>query len=70
MNCAKLEGVILRRYAPNKPREEKRIDVVAFICKNILKVFDNIFIHEYGSYAFKTYLPEGDVDITIVYTDK
>ena len=62
----KLELDLLRRYAPNASSENVRFDVVRIINMNISKVIPNSLVIEFGSFPFKTYLPDGDLDITVL----
>ncbi|CAG9326961.1 unnamed protein product [Blepharisma stoltei] len=63
-----LELQLLNQYAPNKERLAIRIAALKIIKKTIFCALKGIYvtIAEYGSLPLKTFLPEGDIDLTVV----
>lgn len=54
---------------PNKPSEEFRNAVACYVQRLIMKCF-NCQVFTFGSVPLKTYLPDGDIDLTAFSTDQ
>ncbi|CAL9065110.1 uncharacterized protein LOC103973606 isoform X1 [Musa acuminata AAA Group] len=48
---------------PNQPSEEHRNAVASYVCRLIMKCF-SCRVFTFGSVPLKTYLPDGDIDLT------
>lgn len=54
---------LIARIQPNRPSEERRNAVVEYVQGLIYKCF-NCEVFTFGSVPLKTYLPDGDIDLT------
>ena len=60
----------LRKLAPSQKEETLRLKATSFIKSIIEPLLDDSVCVEFGSGPLKTYLPNSDVDITILYNEK
>ncbi|XP_078435418.1 PAP/OAS1 substrate-binding domain superfamily [Wolffia australiana] len=58
------EGVI-RRIQPTKAADEKRREIVEHVRRLVRGAVD-VDIFPFGSFPLKTYLPDGDIDLTVI----
>ncbi|KAL8225099.1 hypothetical protein R6Q57_017656 [Mikania cordata] len=56
---------VLSCVQPTSDSEDKRNDVVAYM-RQLIKNAVGVEVLQYGSVPLKTYLPEGDIDLTVV----
>ncbi|XP_008794020.2 uncharacterized protein LOC103710172 [Phoenix dactylifera] len=56
-------GELIARIQPNQPSEERRNAVANYVQRLIMKCF-SCQVFTFGSVPLKTYLPDGDIDLT------
>lgn len=68
MEYTTLEQTLLTKLALDDSSEQRRSSVSKLVKHNIYRAFRNtqIRILEYGSFPLKTYLPEADIDLTVI----
>lgn len=49
---------------PNPPSEDRRNAVASYVRRLIMECFPQVQIFMFGSVPLKTYLPDGDIDLT------
>ncbi|KAI4307136.1 hypothetical protein L6164_030355 [Bauhinia variegata] len=54
---------LIERIQPNQPSEERRNAVASYVQRLIMKCF-SCQVFTFGSVPLKTYLPDGDIDLT------
>ncbi|XP_047336618.1 uncharacterized protein LOC124940179 [Impatiens glandulifera] len=59
-------NVVLQCIQPTLDSEEKRKEIIEYIQKLVKTTFGHE-VFPYGSGPLKTYLPDGDIDLTVVY---
>jgi uncharacterized protein (DUF302 family) len=62
-----VEQKVLTRYGPNETSETLRNEVAQILHLNIRKQLPQSIIFNIGSFPFKTYLLDADVDLTILW---
>ncbi|KAI7742769.1 hypothetical protein M8C21_013562, partial [Ambrosia artemisiifolia] len=58
---------VLDRLHPTLDSEERREDVIDYV-QNLIRCNLGLEIFPYGSVPLKTYLPDGDLDLTVIST--
>lgn len=61
-----IEQRILKQYGPSPASDKVRTNVIDILHMNIGKCLPNVVIFDIGSFPYKTYLSNGDIDLTIV----
>ena len=64
--CESFQNTVLAQYLPDQKSEVLREDVVEILHHNIHKCLPEALIYNIGSFPFKTYLPDSDVDLTVI----
>ncbi|CAM6097828.1 unnamed protein product [Calypogeia fissa] len=68
LKAEQLTGELIKRIQGTPSSEERRKDVTDYVVYLIRTCFD-CEVYHYGSVPLKTYLPDGDIDLTIVSRD-
>ncbi|KAF8032457.1 hypothetical protein BT93_D1390 [Corymbia citriodora subsp. variegata] len=55
---------LIARIQPNPPSEKRRNDVARYVRSLITKCFPSCKVFTFGSVPLKTYLPDGDIDLS------
>uniref|UniRef100_A0A0E0F1T9 Uncharacterized protein n=1 Tax=Oryza meridionalis TaxID=40149 RepID=A0A0E0F1T9_9ORYZ len=56
-------GAVVARIQPNPPSEDRRAAVIAYV-QHLLRCTVGCQVFPFGSVPLKTYLPDGDIDLT------
>ncbi|XP_017217214.1 uncharacterized protein LOC108194787 [Daucus carota subsp. sativus] len=57
---------VLLKISPTLDADEKRADIIVFLQTIISQYFKGIQVFPYGSVPLKTYLADGDIDMTVI----